>query len=82
MRYSASAHTQFYRRFHVVWVTKYRYQVFAGPNAGTDPRDYHANLQRDGPPHRERCVGVRPRPYVPIDPAETVAVGCYAADQG
>lgn len=31
MRYSASAHTQFYRRFHVVWVTKYRYQVLQGP---------------------------------------------------
>ena len=42
----------------------------------------HANLQRDGRPYRERCVGARPRPYVPVDPAKTVAVGCYAADQG
>ena len=24
-RHSASAHTQFYHRFHVVWITKYRY---------------------------------------------------------
>ena len=31
MRYSASAHTRFYHRFHVVWVTKYRYQTLQGP---------------------------------------------------
>jgi len=31
MRYSTSAHTQFYHRFHVVWVTKYRYKVVQGP---------------------------------------------------
>ena len=31
MRYSASAHTRFYHRFHVVWVTKYRYKVLQGP---------------------------------------------------
>jgi len=29
MRYSSSAHTRFYHRFHVVWVTKYRYAVLA-----------------------------------------------------
>ena len=27
MRYSLSAHTRFYHRFHIVWVTKYRYKV-------------------------------------------------------
>ena len=31
MRYSSSAHTRFYHRFHVVWVTKYRYKVLQGP---------------------------------------------------
>ena len=30
MRYSSSAHTRFYHRFHVVWVTKYRYKVLQG----------------------------------------------------
>ncbi len=30
MRYSASAHTRFYHRFHVVWGTKYRYKVLEG----------------------------------------------------
>ncbi|PWL20046.1 MAG: IS200/IS605 family transposase, partial [Candidatus Aquiluna sp. XM-24bin5] len=24
MRYSSSAHTRFYHRYHVVWATKYR----------------------------------------------------------
>jgi len=31
MRYSKSAHTRFYHRFHVVWATKYRYKVLQGP---------------------------------------------------
>ncbi len=31
MRYSSAAHTQFYHRFHIVWVTKYRYKVLQGP---------------------------------------------------
>ncbi|MEP3330730.1 MAG: IS200/IS605 family transposase, partial [Sedimentitalea sp.] len=26
MRYSSTAHTRFYHRFHVVWATKYRYK--------------------------------------------------------
>lgn len=30
MRYSKSAHTRFYHRFHVVWATKYLYKVLAG----------------------------------------------------
>ena len=30
MRYSSGAHTRFYHRFHVVWVTKYRYKVLKG----------------------------------------------------
>ena len=30
MRYSSSSHTRFYYRFHVVWVTKYRYKVLQG----------------------------------------------------
>ena len=31
MRYSSAVHTRFYHRFHVVWVTKYRYKVLQGP---------------------------------------------------
>ena len=31
MLYSSAAHTRFYHRFHVVWVTKYRYKVLQGP---------------------------------------------------
>ncbi len=31
MRHSSSAPTRFYHRFHVVWVTKYRYKVLQGP---------------------------------------------------
>ena len=31
MRYSSSAHTRFYHRFHVVRTTKYRYQVLLSP---------------------------------------------------
>jgi putative transposase len=30
MAYSTGGHTRFYHRFHVVWVTKYRYKVLEG----------------------------------------------------
>lgn len=30
MSYSTASHTTFYHRFHVVWATKYRYQVLHG----------------------------------------------------
>ena len=30
MTYSTGSHTRFYHRFHVVWVTKYRYKVLEG----------------------------------------------------
>ena len=30
MRYSEAAHTRFYHRYHVVWVTKYRFKVLQG----------------------------------------------------
>src|SRR6056297_3496529 len=30
MRYSSSAHTRFYHKYHVVWATKYRYKVLHG----------------------------------------------------
>jgi putative transposase len=30
MRYSSGAHTRFYHRFHVVWVTTYRFKVLQG----------------------------------------------------
>ena len=30
MHYLSVAHTRFYHRFHVVWVTKYRYKILQG----------------------------------------------------
>jgi putative transposase len=30
MRYSSSAHTRFYHKYHVAWATKYRYKVLQG----------------------------------------------------
>ena len=30
MAYSTGSHTRFYHRFHVVWVTKYRFKVLEG----------------------------------------------------
>ena len=30
MAYHTGSHTKFYHRFHVVWVTKYRYDVLRG----------------------------------------------------
>ncbi len=30
MAYSTSAHTTFHTRYHIVWITKYRYKVLTG----------------------------------------------------
>jgi len=30
MRYDTGKHTVYYHRFHIVWITKYRYQVLRG----------------------------------------------------
>ena len=30
-QYSKTSHTVFYHRFHIVWITKYRYKVLRGP---------------------------------------------------
>ena len=30
MTYCTGSHTNFYQRFHVVWITKYRYKVLHG----------------------------------------------------
>ena len=30
MRYDTGKHTVFYHRFHIVWITKYRYKVLRG----------------------------------------------------
>ena len=48
MRYSSSAHTRFYHRFHVVWVTKYRYKLLQGAM-----RDRTPGFQAIAP-HRKR----------------------------
>jgi putative transposase len=30
MSYSTGSHTGFYHRYHIVWITKYRYKVLQG----------------------------------------------------
>lgn len=30
MSYDSGAHTVFYHRYHIVWITKYRYKVVSG----------------------------------------------------
>ena len=30
MRYATGCHTVFHHRYHIVWVTKYRYKVLEG----------------------------------------------------
>lgn len=56
-------------------------QGFAGFDAGPHPRDYHPDVQRTGRPYRQRGLGARSCPYVPVDPTEALAVQRYATDQ-
>ena len=51
MHYLSAAHTRFYHRFHVVWVTKYRYKVLQGP--------MRQRIQMEFPELRKRYWGRR-----------------------
>jgi putative transposase len=53
MNYTSGSHTVFQHRYHIVWITRYRYKVVEGV-AGTDTNDYPAGLQRTGRPDRLR----------------------------
>ena len=56
-------------------------QGFARFDASPHSRDYHPDVQRIGRPYRQRGLGARPYPYVPVDPTEALAVKRYAKDQ-
>ena len=56
-------------------------QGFAWYNAGTDPRNHHPDLRRNGRPYCAWGLGRRSCPHVSVDPTQTVAIRCDAADQ-
>jgi len=37
MSYSTGSHTVFYHRYHIVWITKYRYKVLQGNRLQPEP---------------------------------------------
>ena len=82
MRYSSSAHTRFYHRFHVVWVTKYRYKVLQGPMRERIREIIMQTCSEMGVHIVKGVLATGPCPYVPVDPAKTVAVQRHATHQG
>jgi len=57
-------------------------QGSARPDARAYARNHPADMRWNGRPYCKGCVGAWPCPHVPVDPAETVAVGRHAAHQG
>ena len=76
MRYSSSAHTRFYHRYHVVWTTKYRYKVLQGAMR-VRLREIIIQTCEELGVHI-----VKGGSYVLIDPAQAVSFRGHAAHQG
>jgi hypothetical protein len=66
MSYARGSHTVFQHRYHIVWITKYRYEVLEG---ALRERIYPAGAQRPGRPDRLRRFVARTCPYVGGNPA-------------
>ena len=81
MRYSSAAHTRFYHRFHVVWVTKYRYKVLQGPMRERIREIIMQTCAEMGVRIVQVCAGPRPCAYVLVDTAKAVPVQRHAAHQ-
>ena len=68
MIYSTGSHSRYYHRYHIVWVTKYRYKVLRG-----EMRERIRTLIRQTcnelGVHRKRRIVYRPCAYVCVSPA-------------
>src|SRR4029077_1731206 len=79
--YTSGGHTVFQHRYHIFWITRYRYKVVEAV-AGTDTKDYPAGLQRTRRPDRLRRFVARTCPYVRGNPAAYCGQRLRAARQG
>jgi putative transposase len=82
MNYTSWSHTVFQHRYHIVWITRYRYKVVEGALRGTDTNDYPAGLQRTRRPDRLRRFVARTCPYVRGKPAAYCGQRLRSARQG
>src|SRR5664279_3125791 len=62
MSYTSGSHTVFHNRYHIVWITKYRYKVLEG--ALRDTNDCPAGVLRTRRPDRIWRFVARTCPYV------------------
>src|ERR1700686_4938405 len=80
MSYATGCHTVFHHRYHIVWITKYRYKVLEG--ALRERIRYPAGVQGTRRPDRLRRFVARTRPYVRGNPAAYCGLRLRAARQG
>src|ERR1017187_2553678 len=79
MSYTSGSHTVFHHRYHIVWITKYRYKVLEGAL-----RERIRTIIRQGTwrPDRIRRFVARTCPYVRGNPAAYCGQRLRAARQG
>src|SRR6202790_4623792 len=77
MSYTSGSHTVFHHRYHIVWITKYRYKVLEGAL-----RELSARCAGNWAPDRIRRFVARTCPYVRGNPAAYCRQRLRAVRQG
>jgi Transposase IS200 like len=82
MSYTSGSHTVFHRRYHIVWITKYRYKVLEGALRERIRTIIRQLCKELGGPDRLRRFVARTCPYVRGNPAAYCGQRLRAARQG
>ena len=82
MNYTSGSHTVFHHRYHIVWITKYRYKVLEGALRERIRTIIRQVCKELGGTDRLRRVGARTCPYVRGNPAPSCRQRLRAARQG
>ncbi len=56
MNYDKGKHTAYFHRYHLVWVTKYRYKSTQRRNTRKSPRDYSSGVFRNESNHYKKGI--------------------------
>jgi putative transposase len=79
--YKRGSHTVWDCKYHLVWVTKYRYAVLGG-DVGQHCRELMRETARARDHHSCRVDQPRPCASASVDPAEPVSVSRGAVPEG
>ena len=82
MSYDKSSHTVFHHRYHIVWITKYRFKVLRGALRERVREIVRQVCREMGATIISGVHVERSRPPVRVDPAEHLGEPVHAAREG